>query len=255
MTDTGTDWWRAAFADHYSEVYHHRDDASAAAEIAGLLPRLREAPGPILDACCGGGRHLAAMRAAGLDAYGFDFSAQLLKHASQRPLGSGRVARADMRAPPFAGGFGAITLLFTAFGYFDDAENTSSLQRLRNLLAPGGLLLLDLPDHEHVANNLVPVSTRFTPSGAEVRERRSISNGRVDKLVEVFRDGSEMGRWQESVRLYEPSEIAAMAKACDLRIRERWRGLHGNARDEARAVYWLEDFTAAREASNLSMPT
>ena len=74
-------WWKAAFGAHYETLYAHRDDASAAAEVAGLLPRLRQAPGPILDACCGNGRHLAALRAAGLPAFGFDLSADLLRSA------------------------------------------------------------------------------------------------------------------------------------------------------------------------------
>ncbi len=139
-------WWQAAFAAGYEQVYAHRDDASAAGEIAGLLPRLRQAPGAVLDAGCGNGRHLQALRAAGLPAFGFDLSPQLLASARLRPPCQGRLVRADMRAPPLAGGWGAIVLLFTAFGYFDDAGNAALLRRLAEMLAPGGWLLLDLPE-------------------------------------------------------------------------------------------------------------
>ena len=240
MTGAGKDWWRAAFAEHYSEVYHHRDDASAAAEIAGLLPRLRAAPGPVLDACCGGGRHLAARRAAGLDASGCEFSDQLLGQARARTGCAGRVVRADMRSLPFSGGFGAITLLFTAFGYFDDAGNADCLRQLRNLLAPGGLVVLDLPNHQHVADTLVPISTRRTPNGMEVREQRTLSGGRMEKSVEVLRDGAAVRSWRESVRLYVPAEIAAMAVSSGLRIIDQWPSLHGSGRNEGRAVHWMK---------------
>lgn len=235
------EWWRAAFAEHYSEVYHHRDDAAAATEIAGLLPRLRAAPGPVLDACCGGGRHLAAMRAAGLDAYGFDFSAQLLAQALARPALAGRVVRGDVRAPPFGSGFGAITLLFTAFGYFDDAGNEAVLRGLARLLAPGGWLVLDLPDRELLAATLVPESRRRTPRGLEVVERRRLVDRHVEKEVLVIADGRTVADWRERVRLYGRDEIAAVGRAAALGG-EFWPGLGGPDRDEGRLVAW---FTAS----------
>ena len=239
MTGAGKDWWRAAFAEHYSEVYHHRDDASAAAEIAGLLPRLRAAPGPVLDACCGGGRHLAAMRAAGLDAYGFDFSAQLIAQAQARKECAGRVVRGDMRAPPFTFGIGAITLLFTAFGYFDDAGNAACLNGLGKRLLPGGWLILDLPNRVRVQSSLISASKRITPEGFEVDERRALRGPRVEKTVVLRRDGEVVSSWLESVRLYEVAEVSALAAAYGLQLVDHWPGLHGPDMDEGRSVCWL----------------
>jgi len=233
------DWWRAAFAEHYSEVYHHRDDSSATREIAGLLPRLRAAPGPVLDACCGGGRHLAAMRAAGLDAYGFDFSAHLIAQAQARKECTGRVVRGDMRAPPFGGGFGAITLLFTAFGYFDDAGNAAVLRGIVGLLAPGGWLVLDLPDRSRVEADLIASSTRTTPNGMMVHEQRRLNRDRVEKTVQVLRAGAQIAAWSESVRLYRRDEVMTIVTATGLGFSECWPGLHGPVRDEGRNVYWL----------------
>jgi len=233
------DWWRAAFAEHYSEVYHHRDDSSATREIAGLLPRLRAAPGPVLDACCGGGRHLAAMRAAGLDAYGFDFSAHLIAQAQARKECTGRVVRGDMRAPPFGGGFGAITLLFTAFGYFDDAGNAATLAALAKLVVPGGWLVLDLPDPERMRANLIPESSRTTPAGVEVLERRRLCHPYVEKTVSVFDNGIIVATWLERIRLYDRADIIALGQSASLTA-EWWPGLEGPRSDAGRLVAWLQ---------------
>ncbi len=206
------DWWREAFGAGYADVYAHRDDASATSEIADLLPRLRDAPGPILDAGCGNGRHLAALRAAGIPAVGFDFSRHQLDAARLRSAVAGRLVRADLRVPPFVeASWGAVLLLFTGFGYFSDAENAACLARLARLLAPGGWLVLDLPDPEHVRRTLVASSERSIGDGGIVCERRRLVGDRVEKDVEVTSPAG-VHAWHESVHLYDREDIAGMAK-------------------------------------------
>jgi SAM-dependent methyltransferase len=232
-------WWDEAFRAAYLEVYSHRDDAQAAAEVAGLLPRLRTAPGPVVDAACGAGRHLAALRAAGVPAVGFDLSADLLAAARLRPACAGRLARGDLRAPPFAGGCGAVICLFTAFGYFDEAGNAACRASLGGLLAPGGWLVLDLPDAALVRRSLVPASERITPGGWRVRERRRLTGTRVEKDVEAVPPGGQAVRWQESVRLHEAGELQAMAIASGLTWVECWPGLGGSGDFQGRLVAWV----------------
>ena len=231
-------WWRAAFGAHYETLYAHRDDASAEAEIAGLLPRLRRAPGPILDACCGNGRHLAALRAAGLPAFGFDLSADLLRSADQRAECRGRLLRCDMRTPAVAGGWGAVLMLFTAFGYFDDADNAACLTAAGRLLAPGGCLVVDQPDPMVVARTLVPRSERTTSCG-QVVEERALRQGRIEKTVTLSHDGAVVRTYRESVHLYDRAGMAALAARAGLRVLEVWPGLHGPASVDQRQVFWL----------------
>jgi SAM-dependent methyltransferase len=228
-----------AFGADYLDLYAHRDDCAATAEVAGLLPRLRTAPGPVLDAACGNGRHLAALRAAGLTAAGFDYSPALLAVARSRPQAVGRLARGDLRRPPFAGGWGAVLLLFTAFGYFDDTANAACLAALARLLAPGGWLLLDLPDPAQVRATLVAESSRTTPAGHRVRERRRLEGTWVVKDV-AYGCGGQERRWQERVRLYEPDEIAALVAAAGLTLAERWPSLRGPVHDDHRHVVWCQ---------------
>lgn len=232
-------WWSEAFRAAYLEVYSHRSDAQATAEVAGLLPRLRAAPGPVVDAGCGAGRHLAALRTAGVPAVGFDLSPELLVVAAVRPPCAGRLARGDLRAPPFAGGCGAVLCLFTAFGYFDDAGNAACLAALGGLLAPGGWLVLDLPEPATVRRGLVPVSERVTAGGWRVHERRRLNGLRVEKNVDAVPPDGRTVHWQESVRLHESSELAEMAGPAGLLWEGSWPGLGGPEDQQGRLVAWL----------------
>lgn len=232
-------WWRTAFGAHYETLYAHRDDASAAVEVAGLLPRLRQAPGPVLDACCGNGRHLAALRAAGLTAFGFDLSADLLASASRRPACRERLVRCDMRHPALGGDWGAVLALFTAFGYFDDEGNAACLAAWTRLLAPGGWLVLDLPDLDEVRASLIPRSERETACGRLIEERRLVGN-RVEKTVTITATGKTAHIHHESVRLYDQHEIATLAARCGLDIDVRWDSLRCEKSDDQRHVYWLK---------------
>lgn len=232
-------WWEVAFGDQYDTVYAHRSDTAAAAEVAGLMPRLSAAGGLVCDACCGNGRHLQAMKAAGLRAVGFDFSAHLLTTARQRPI-AGRLARADIRLPPFLrGAFDAVTVLFTAFGYFDDASNAAALAGLASLLRPGGWLVLDLPDVDHLCSTLVPESRRTAPDGTLITERRRLDGTFVVKEVLLQRAGSDIGKWQERVRLYTDVELEQLTTV-DFHTADRWSSLRGPTVDDSRRVHWLE---------------
>ena len=94
------DWWRTAFDARYLERYAHRDAAEAAAAVTALLPRLRTVHGPVLDVGCGAGRHLAALRAAGVPACGFDFSADLLVRVPVSVAGGVVRGDANLRIGP-----------------------------------------------------------------------------------------------------------------------------------------------------------
>lgn len=234
-----TAWWETAFGAHYGTVYAHRSDEAAQAEVAGLLPGLRAAGGLVCDACCGNGRHLAAMRGAGLRAVGFDFSGNLVTEAIARPATRGRVLRADVRAPALRpGSFDAVTLLFTAFGYFDDATNAIALAAVVALVRPGGVLVIDLPHAKRLRDRLVPESRRER-DGTAVHERRRLEGALVVKDVEIRRAGSTIATWQERVRLYEDAEVADLARRCGAAVTEIWPSLRGVDIDEDRRVYWL----------------
>jgi SAM-dependent methyltransferase len=226
------EWFEEAFRADYLRVYPHRDDAEAAAEVAdlaGRVPGLARG-GRVLDLACGAGRHLRALRAAGVRAVGVDLSADLLAEA--RRLGATCIVRCDTRALPFRDGvFDAVACFFTSFGYFDsEAGDAATLREAARVLAGGGGLLLDLPDAAVLRRGLVPRSERTVGAAVVLEERRLVDGGRrVEKRVTVREGGGERG-WTESVRLYEPAEVEAMAAGAGLAPRERLSTLAGAPR-------------------------
>jgi len=237
--DQDHEWWRCAFGSEYLEVYAHRCDVTAGTEVDGLVVKLADAPGPILDACCGAGRHLVYLRQRGFAAFGFDFSAPLIAAAADRPSCHGAVVRADVRAPPFTAGWGAVVMLFTAFGYFDSETNRGVLSTLNGLLAPGGWIVIDMPDPARLRKKLIPESRRLTPAGYDVHEQRFFTNERVEKSVTIRRDGEIVRTYRESVQLYSQEQMCLLANQVGLEMDVCWRSLRGQSVDDGRLVFWL----------------
>jgi len=125
--------------------------------IAFIVETLDLRPGDrVLDLGCGSGVHALRLARRGVQAVGLDIAPSLVEHATNLAKESG-VASAtfvvgDMRNPqpalgPLAdGGFKAIIILSTSFGFLGEAADRQVLENAARLLIPGGQLLLDLAD-------------------------------------------------------------------------------------------------------------
>lgn len=107
-----------------------------------------EAPGPVLELCCGSGRILAPLADSGITVVGVDRSPEMLARATAR-LGSRpglQLVQADVSAddlPP--GEFGLVIAALDALGYLSSTEDQLELLlRIGARLAPEGRLVLDL---------------------------------------------------------------------------------------------------------------
>lgn len=212
-----TPWYVDAFDELYPLLYPHRDDASADREIGALLDWLDPAAGEdVLDVCCGTGRHMAAIGRKGFAVTGLDLSEAQLSRADGRPECRGRVVRADMRAIPFGPVFGLVVNLFSSFGYFDDDRNNeTAMAQMAGAVRPGGRLVMDHINARHLERSITEES-RSTVGGATAVHHRAIVDRRVVKRsVITFADGSTR-EVTESVRLYEPDELATMVRRAGL---------------------------------------
>jgi len=213
MTDP---WYVTAFRSDYREVYPHRDVASARQEVAWILEQGLQ--GPVLDLCCGFGRHSVALAQAGLDVVGLDLSADLLRQLPELEGGpqlAGRRVRADARHIPFAANsFGGLVNLFSSFGYFGDPGDSQVLAGIARVLRPGGLAVLDLMNPPRIRDGLVPAS-RTERDGLVIDEERALldQGRRVTKRVHITFPGGRQESWHEDVRMYDPEELHPMLRS------------------------------------------
>jgi SAM-dependent methyltransferase len=115
------------------------------AESEALHAIIQEAsPGArtLLDVACGTGAHLEILR-IWYQVEGVDLSPEMLEVARTR-LGDVPLQVADMRTLDLGRRFDAVTCLFSAIGYVTDpGEMRSTIQRLADHVAPGGVLIVD----------------------------------------------------------------------------------------------------------------
>lgn len=213
LTDHPPDsWWKSYFSRLYGRLYQGPLEAElATAEELALIRRLFAESGPVLDLCCGYGRHLRPLLAEGLDAFGLDYSADLL--AMLPAKARRRALRGDMRALPFAdGSLGAVCMLFNSFGYFSDEENGAVLGEIARVLRPGGRLLLDAPARTGMRAVVrdTPVSIR-SEDGFTMVEQWAFAEG--NNRLEArghWDDEDARQEWGLSLRVYTPAELCRM---------------------------------------------
>jgi SAM-dependent methyltransferase len=211
------EWFEEWFGEEYLELYPHRDEAEAERAVAlvagttGLRPGWR-----VLDVGSGAGRHARAFRAAGARCVGLDLSRTLLQVS--RGVTDAPLVQADMRRLPIRPGSMDLTVsLFTSFGYFEhDAEHAGALREMVGTLRPGGWFVIDFLNAAEVRSRLVP-RERVAVRGGEVDVSRSVSpDGRYVRKTIVTPAGRE---YIERVRLFEPTEIAAMLVEAGIDVR------------------------------------
>ncbi|SRR6266545_2869108 len=222
-------WWESWFGEEYLDLYPHRDLDSARREAAFALERLGPADlTPLLDLCCGSGRHALRFAEAGVLPVGLDYSAPQLALARRlnRCL---RLVRGDMRRLPFADGcFKTIVNFFTSFGYFvHEADNRAVVSEIERVLKRGGRFLCDTFGLDHVLARLVGEEKRSTEDRQyRIRRRWNVKTRRIEKDIEVRRGGT-IEKFRESVRAYTRDELTGLLQAAGLAVEAVWGDFDG----------------------------
>ncbi len=217
-------WYEDSFGAEYLELYAHRNDEEARADIeaiVGLLDPPRDEP--LLDLCCGACRHVLVLRELGFtQIVGLDLSPDLLEVASRRlceeygeACAGVELVRSDMREIPYENHFETVLSLFTSFGYFEvDCENQRVFASVYRALCPGGRFLIDYMSRDYVIEHLVERDEQSLPD-RHIENVRCLTEGgrRVEKTTTVTTADGRVREFHESVRLYSRDEMVHMLRS------------------------------------------
>jgi D-alanine-D-alanine ligase len=210
-------WWMTIFDDIYlqTDARSVDDHQLTYAETAFIESCLKIQPGwRILDLCGGQGRHALELARRGfLNITVFDYSPFLLaagySQATKEQLPVDFM-RGDARSIGIQDNvFDFIMLMGSSFGYFtQENENQKILSEAFRLLCPTGIILLDLPDKDHVIHHFTEHSQHQANDQLAVIRDRKLDKDTIycrEKVVDV--QGKIIRNAVYCTRLYSQDSI------------------------------------------------
>ena len=218
-------WFEGFFSDDYLRTVRAPTPAQVARECdfiesaLGLGPRVR-----LLDVGCGLGLHAVELASRGVSVTGVDLSLPMLSRAADEAQDRGQrveLIHSDMRDLTFDAEYDAVLCWGTTFGYFPDDANARALRRMRNALRPGGQLLLDVVNRDHVVR-FQPNTVWFEGEGCICMEETQMNfrTARLEVRRNVILDGDRQRDARYSVRLYALHELGRLLQQCGLMVVE-----------------------------------
>ncbi len=218
-------WWEVFFDDDYLRTVRPPSRQQIAKQCDFIERRLGLKPGAsVLDVGCGLGMHVIELSARGYASVGVDLSLAMLARASEEAQTRGmriNFLHADMRELSFDASFDAVTCLGTSLGYFDDETNRKVIERLLRALKPGGALLLDVVNRDHVLRSQ-PNLIWFEGDGCVCMEESEFNyfTSRLQVKRTVILDSGRQLEHEYSLRLYSLHELGQLMNASGFRVSE-----------------------------------
>ena len=207
-------WFRRVYNDPlYLFLYENDDSALAESEVRAACELVEAQPGRLwLDVCCGFGRHVEALADAGLPSVGLDASPLMIRRAFDRSVHTGREAlyvQGELGSLPFTSAFDVVSCFFDSFGYVRrEVDHTDALLSMAGTLGPGGRLLMQLTNREHLIRSWPPPAKETRKGWAIHREWwLDLGRGRYGWHQTMVRDGSTT-EWDFDLALFTASELS-----------------------------------------------
>ena len=218
-------WWEVFFDDDYLRTVRPPTREQIARQCDFIERRLGLRPGAtLLDVGCGLGLHVLELASRGYLGVGLDLSLPMLSRASEEAQSrSLRVnfLHSDMREMGFDGAFDAVLCMGTTLGYFDEETNRRILERMHRALKPGGVLLLDLVNRDHVIRSQ-PNLIWFEGDGCVCMEESEFNffTSRLHVKRTVILDNGRQTENEYSLRMYSLHELGQLLNGIGFRVRE-----------------------------------
>jgi len=233
---TGAAWFESFFGEDYFEIYRDAfPEERTAAEVEGIVSLLGLGGGArVLDLACGHGRHAIALAERGLDVTGYDLSEVFLERARADAEAQGvsvRWVRGDMRELRFDGEFDAVINVFTAFGYFEDAQDDlRTLRGIRAALEPGGRFLMETLHRDGLPARFQAQTVEKTTNGSIVLHDRAWDLARdvMDDQVTVIRPDGTSADYTTAVRMRTLHQLLVLMREAGLEPKAWYGGLDGS---------------------------
>ena len=220
MTDTAIDWFgeEASSADAARLAALYDLDADSDAPSAGVdwfRGLARMSGGPVLELGVGTGRVAVPIAKDGHEVVGIDRSEAMLARAEERARKRGvrlRLLESDMRTFSLEQAFMLVTIPFNTFLMLTPDDQWACLARVREHLAPGGRLAIDIfqPNPNMIAgrdNDVREEWTRRDPDNGRMVTKFSSTRADVDKSTfrwwyDELDDAGVVHRWQREATLH-----------------------------------------------------
>lgn len=183
--------------------------AREVAFLARVLPP--PASGPVLDLCCGSGRHIAGLAGLGYEVTGIERDPAVARAARAR-VPAARIVEGDANrvAELVDGPFAGVVCLWQSFGYGTAAANAGLMQALAGLLEPGGRLVLDVYNRTFFETQTG--ARTIERAGHSVREHLVLEGDRLTSSLDYGSGIEDVFSWQ----VFTPEELDKLARSVEL---------------------------------------
>lgn len=214
-------WFETWFNTHYYDaLYQHRDENEAAQFIDRLITYLQpEQAATMLDVACGKGRHAKYLADKGFTVTGIDLSYKNIREAMSYENEKISFFQHDMQNIFRINYFDCIFNFFTSFGYFvNKKDNLQSIRSFAGGLKPGGFLVIDFFNVNHVLDHLVEDESK-TIDAIQFNITKSFEDGFIVKKIEIA-EGDKREIFYEKVRAITKQEFENYFDACNLKVKQ-----------------------------------
>lgn len=224
-----------AFAEVYDDWYADVSDVEATvALVSGLVKRLTTPPspgGPVLELGVGTGRLAIPLAAAGLEVYGVDSSAAMVRQLQAKEGGHAvHCVLGDMVYDSPPGPFAVALAAYNTFFNLPTVERQQeAMHHIARRLVPGGHLVIEafVPDDPPPSGSQVSLRSmtadRVVLSVSVDDPARQRAEGHLIELSEHH--GVRLRPW--SIRWTRPRELDDMALGAGLTLTDRWADVSG----------------------------